>query len=204
MKCVYGCDLDANFQLKNGKWCCENSANKCPSNRNKNSIGLKKAVELGTVDYKKRYAEMSDVSKSRMRWNTGKHPDTQFIYGGRGNHKEALIKERGRKCESCKLTTWLKKPITLELEHTDGDSQNNVKENLLLLCPNCHSQTPTWRRRKVSGKDAKHTEEQMIEAIKSSSSMNETLNMLNLKWGSYTTILRVMKRNNIDFNIWGS
>lgn len=59
-----------------------------------------------------------------------------------------LIKERGRKCEECKLTEWFSKPITLETEHIDGNNKNNKKNNLKLLCPNCHSYTDTWRRKK--------------------------------------------------------
>jgi hypothetical protein len=53
-----------------------------------------------------------------------------------------------RKCYSCNLTTWLGQPIVLELEHIDGDHTNNQLSNLTLLCPNCHSITPSWRKRK--------------------------------------------------------
>lgn len=35
--------------------------------------------------------------------------------------------------------------IPLEVEHVDGDHTNNREENLRLLCPNCHSLTPTFR-----------------------------------------------------------
>lgn len=35
--------------------------------------------------------------------------------------------------------------IPLELEHIDGDAENNAEENLTLLCPNCHSLTQTYR-----------------------------------------------------------
>lgn len=64
--------------------------------------------------------------------------------------KKHLIHERGHQCQKCENTEWLGQPITLELEHIDGDNQNNERSNLLLLCPNCHSQTPTWRRAKSS------------------------------------------------------
>lgn len=53
------------------------------------------------------------------------------------------------KCYNCNLTEWLNQPITLELEHIDGDNTNNEITNLTLLCPNCHSQTSTWRGRKL-------------------------------------------------------
>lgn len=62
--------------------------------------------------------------------------------------KTRLIKELGHQCRKCERTTWNDLPITLELEHIDGNNRNNSRENLTLLCPNCHSQTPTWRNRK--------------------------------------------------------
>lgn len=37
------------------------------------------------------------------------------------------------------------KTLPLEIEHIDGDSTNNKEENLILLCPNCHSLTKTYR-----------------------------------------------------------
>lgn len=57
------------------------------------------------------------------------------------------------KCVKCNLTTWLGQPISLELEHKDGDHSNNKLENLELLCPNCHAQTSTYRGRKLRKKD---------------------------------------------------
>lgn len=35
--------------------------------------------------------------------------------------------------------------IPLEVEHIDGDFKNNSEENLILLCPNCHSLTSTYK-----------------------------------------------------------
>lgn len=48
----------------------------------------------------------------------------------------------------CKITSWKNKPITLEVDHVDGNWQNNRLDNLRFLCPNCHSQTSTFRRTK--------------------------------------------------------
>lgn len=47
-------------------------------------------------------------------------------------------------CEQCGLSEWDGKPLALELHHVNGDGLDNRLENLLLLCPNCHSQTDTW------------------------------------------------------------
>jgi Zn finger protein HypA/HybF involved in hydrogenase expression len=59
--------------------------------------------------------------------------------------KRFLIKENGNKCWTCGITEWNKKSIVMELEHIDGNSANNSLENLSLICPNCHSQTSTYK-----------------------------------------------------------
>lgn len=56
--------------------------------------------------------------------------------------KEGLLQA---KCYSCNLTIWLNQLIPLELEHKDGNHENNHLDNLTLLCPNCHALTPTYR-----------------------------------------------------------
>lgn len=54
-------------------------------------------------------------------------------------------------CSECGLEGfWKDKPLTLELHHIDGNSKNNALSNLCLLCPNCHSQTSTYRTKKGS------------------------------------------------------
>lgn len=39
------------------------------------------------------------------------------------------------------------KPLTLQLEHIDGNNENNKEENLSWLCPNCHTQTKYYGSR---------------------------------------------------------
>ncbi len=48
-------------------------------------------------------------------------------------------------CWECGVIEWNQKPLVLEIEHIDGNGDNNREENLCLLCPNCHSQTPTFK-----------------------------------------------------------
>ena len=54
--------------------------------------------------------------------------------------KEAIFEHR---CSNCDLEEWNNLPIPLELDHIDGNHENNELQNLRLLCPNCHAQCPT-------------------------------------------------------------
>lgn len=60
--------------------------------------------------------------------------------------KLKLLKEgiKENKCEICGITSWQGKPINMQIHHIDGNSANNRLENLILLCPNCHSQTDNY------------------------------------------------------------
>ena len=52
-------------------------------------------------------------------------------------------------CEICGISDWNDKPLECELDHIDGNSSNHKLENLRILCPNCHSQTTTFRAKNI-------------------------------------------------------
>ena len=48
-------------------------------------------------------------------------------------------------CAICGYSRWLDGEIPLQLDHKDGNKENNSLRNLRLLCPNCHALTPQYR-----------------------------------------------------------
>lgn len=74
-----------------------------------------------------------------------------LVYGQKLNNtwlKKRLIKDKllAYVCSECEINKWNGKILVLQLDHIDGDRKNNVLSNLRLICPNCHSQTPTFCR----------------------------------------------------------
>jgi hypothetical protein len=64
-----------------------------------------------------------------------------------GHLKKYLFEKYGEKCSECK---WNKRHpktgrVPLEIDHIDGNSENNLEKNLKLLCPNCHALTPYFK-----------------------------------------------------------
>ncbi len=67
----------------------------------------------------------------------------------RGTRKEWLIRERGKKCEECGTYEWRGKPAPIQIDHIDGNRNNNEKRNLRLLCAMCHALTDTFAGKNI-------------------------------------------------------
>jgi 5-methylcytosine-specific restriction endonuclease McrA len=79
----------------------------------------------------------------------GAHPHFQTFKLKNRLLKEGILEN---KCAICGIETWNHKQINLELDHIDGDRVNHALVNLRLLCPNCHSQTDTYRSKNKTQK----------------------------------------------------
>jgi hypothetical protein len=68
---------------------------------------------------------------------------------GRGHLRRRLLKAglKEERCEQCGLDEWRGAPLRVTLHHANGDAYDNRLENLMFLCPNCHSQTSNFSGR---------------------------------------------------------
>lgn len=57
--------------------------------------------------------------------------------------RKKIAEEQNHKC-ICGIDEWNDQPLSLQLHHIDGDKKNTSRENLQILCPNCHTQTDTY------------------------------------------------------------
>lgn len=108
-------------------------------------------------------AQLLGVDCSHLKTNYYKGPrskisDEVLFRKGYLNTNTSRLKTRlvalGRRYECAEKTCgnagiWIGKPLTLQLDHIDGDNSNNQIGNLRFLCPNCHSQTETYGGKKL-------------------------------------------------------
>ncbi len=120
--------------------------------------------------------------------------------------KNRIIKDKiiEYKCFDCGISdTWNNKPIVLQLEHKNGISNDNRKENLCFLCPNCHSQTKTFagknnllEKTKLDGrsKNNEKTKLLIVEGLNKTKNIKELANILKI---TRNTIHRYIKKFNL-------
>jgi hypothetical protein len=112
--------------------------------------------------------------------------------------KSWLLDERKWECEECGISKWNKKDLPLEIDHIDGVRTNNMRDNLKILCPNCHSQTNTWRGRGINTSNKyqqKVSDIELISALKDSKSIRAALIKVGLsaRGGNYNRAYKLME-----------
>jgi len=196
MLCDYGCGQKSNYTMSTGKKCCSKHYYSCPAIKKKNSMGMTKSHAEG------KGFKFNDQHRARSIETKKADAAKKLLdgsYKGTNSSIKVILFETfnvGKKCQNCGISEWHGVEIPLELDHINGDSTNNRVDNLRLLCPNCHSITPTWRGRNINTGEAKVSDKDLLTALEKCSNIRQALLEVGLapKGGNYTRAKKLLKR----------
>lgn len=121
-----------------------------------------------------------DEWRAELREKAEAYKARPFEQLGWDTQRKRVIEEQHSRCNRCGNSKWMDEPLSLEVDHKNGDNQDHRRDNLEALCPNCHSLTPTWKGRNKKHKRLKVTDEELKAAIIGSISLRQALMIVGL------------------------
>ena len=121
-------------------------------------------IACGTQNHIKRSTKnkfCNNACQADFRWKQITVPRIErgeCTHNSAGPLKRYLVGKHGETCVLCgQGNTWNGQALCLQVDHIDGNSDNNLPSNLRLICPNCHTQTPTYGAKGSGSKGRKDT-----------------------------------------------
>ena len=145
-KCVY-CHTE--FEATSGspkKFCSKSCSASFNNPRKKSKIPIKVCHHCG-IEYQnsnEKFCTHKCSTDNVVKKSMEAYVSSWTVKPGSTIPKRYIILTKWYSCSECGISEWNDKPITLQLDHIDGNADNNHEDNLRLLCPNCHSQTDTF------------------------------------------------------------
>jgi predicted nucleic acid-binding Zn ribbon protein len=133
---------------KDNKYCsrsCSAIVNNLKRKKRKSCLVCKKEINKGSSKYCSLTCHKTYHFNQRLSdWIEG-----NYSTKSRNFFRRYLTETYGYKCSCCEISEWNNKSIVLEIDHIDGNPENNRPENIRFICPNCHSQTDTYKAKNV-------------------------------------------------------
>ena len=169
-----------------------------------NPIKLSASERQLKIDPEKRKLRAQKAHKARMETWTKKRKERVDSYPfdelNNAEKRERIFNEQMECCDVCNNKTWNGLPITLELDHISGNRNDETRDNLRLICPNCHSQTDTYKVKNIDKPGLKkYTDDEIVEVLLTEDSLYKVLLKLgmNTHGGNYTRLRRIIKERNL-------
>jgi len=104
------------------------------------------------ISKKKKYCSVKCQQRYKhteyiKRWKNGEENGITYNYTVSDHIKKYLLEKYDNKCSKCgwcEINPYIGHTI-LEVEHINGKADDNREDNLLILCPNCHTLTKTYK-----------------------------------------------------------
>lgn len=200
MKCE-NCQLENDGKYGSGRFCSSKCARSFATKNNRKEINekvsktLSKKFSCGKItkpvgcfkkgyDPRRRKFTKKDREKAILSTKTTWEnyiQSTSFEKLSRNVKKRIILQEQNRKCLLCGIDKWEGKLLNLQLDHIDGNRNNEKRENLRILCPNCHSITETYGGKNKFKRTA--TNDELWNAINSCSTIHSALKSLEMNNG---------------------
>ena len=201
------CPRCNNEHAKEGRFCSRSCANSRiqteeANNKRRQTVLSKHQKGVSKPVTRKRGLELTakarqvvEMNRQRRRENLNNLPWQELTMPEK---RSIIIHKQQFMCALCSLPqTWNGKPLRLELDHVDGDNSNNAQENLRFVCPNCHSQTETYKvgNNKNPGR-VTYTDDQIIRALESNTSGYQAMKSLGMNphGGNYIRVRNIIKK----------
>lgn len=162
MHCLI-CNKEIDGSYGSGRFCARKCANSFSTKEKREQINRIVSTKLkGRKSSRKRNEEelrqwlkVINTKESKIKSGVTRKKNTilkilqeDFDSLSISRRRKRILLEQNQECFNCKISMWMGHKLVLEIDHIDGNKSNNARSNLVALCPNCHSITPTWRKKK--------------------------------------------------------